>query len=210
MRTLQRNNQQRTGPQLILHDRPMQPNRRQFHDIMIQECKNVTTLGVFQSILIFKRSYSKLPESGLHSAQWRLFFMPLGGWWFFPGRQPTKLHKNMHCGNDKTISPSSDHWFRPTVHQPVDPPAKRSEQPCFSFAKCRLLPLFLSANLIIFFALRLCRSTLFPQPRKTEQRPPSPYDYYVIIDENTNEPLMHVPLVVNIGDEVVSENNKRL
>ncbi|MBP2637662.1 MAG: hypothetical protein H6Q72_3569 [Firmicutes bacterium] len=45
--------------------------------------------------------------------------------------------------------------------------------------------------------------------QKPEQAPPKVYDYYVVVDENTNEVLMYVPIVVNVGDELVSEQNKR-
>ena len=44
---------------------------------------------------------------------------------------------------------------------------------------------------------------------KPEQAPQKVYDYYIIIDEKTNIDLMYVPLVVSIGDEVITEENKR-
>jgi hypothetical protein len=44
--------------------------------------------------------------------------------------------------------------------------------------------------------------------QKPEQAPQKVYDYYIIIDEQTGNHLMAVPLVVGIGDEVLSEDNK--
>jgi hypothetical protein len=45
--------------------------------------------------------------------------------------------------------------------------------------------------------------------QKPEQAPQKIYDYYLIIDEKTNQSLMYVPLVVSPGDEVITENNQR-
>nr|WP_092073734.1 stage II sporulation protein P [Dendrosporobacter quercicolus]NSL47944.1 stage II sporulation protein P [Dendrosporobacter quercicolus DSM 1736]SDM66388.1 hypothetical protein SAMN04488502_106149 [Dendrosporobacter quercicolus] len=44
--------------------------------------------------------------------------------------------------------------------------------------------------------------------QKPEQTPQKVYDYYIIVDEETGNHLMYVPLVVGIGDEVLSEDNK--
>ncbi len=44
--------------------------------------------------------------------------------------------------------------------------------------------------------------------QKPEQAPQKVYDYYIIIDEESGNQLMYVPLVVSIGDEVLSEENK--
>jgi len=49
----------------------------------------------------------------------------------------------------------------------------------------------------------------FPIQQKPEPPPEIKYDYYIIVDETTGNNLMYVPLVVNIGDEVLSEENKR-
>ncbi|QDR78772.1 stage II sporulation protein P [Sporomusa termitida] len=51
--------------------------------------------------------------------------------------------------------------------------------------------------------------TIFSVQQKPEQPPQKIYDYYIIIEENTGEVLMYVPLVVSPGDELISENNKR-
>jgi hypothetical protein len=34
------------------------------------------------------------------------------------------------------------------------------------------------------------------------------YDYYLIIDEQDGHTIMYVPLVVSVGDELISEDNK--
>ncbi len=51
--------------------------------------------------------------------------------------------------------------------------------------------------------------TMFSTQQKPEQTPQKIYDYYTILDEDTNEVLMYVPLVVSVGDELISEQNKR-
>lgn len=51
--------------------------------------------------------------------------------------------------------------------------------------------------------------TWFSVQQKPEPAPPKVYDYYIIVEETTNEVLMYVPIVINIGDELVSEQNKR-
>ncbi len=50
---------------------------------------------------------------------------------------------------------------------------------------------------------------IFPVEQKPEPSPLMKYDYYIIVDESSGSNLMYVPLVVNIGDEVLSEENKR-
>lgn len=57
---------------------------------------------------------------------------------------------------------------------------------------------------IYYFPLTL----LSVQP-KPEQVQPKVYDYYIIVEEDTLEILMYVPIVVNVGDELVSDKNKR-
>lgn len=51
--------------------------------------------------------------------------------------------------------------------------------------------------------------TIFSVQQKPEQAPQKIYDYYIIVEENTGEILMYVPLVVSPGDELISEDNKR-
>lgn len=51
--------------------------------------------------------------------------------------------------------------------------------------------------------------SLFSSQQKPEQPLQKQYDHYTIYEEETGEILMYVPLVVNVGDELISENNKR-
>ena len=51
--------------------------------------------------------------------------------------------------------------------------------------------------------------SLFSTQQKPEQAPQKMYDHYIIHDEATNEVLMYVPLVVSVGDELISDKNKR-
>ncbi|MDF2569349.1 MAG: hypothetical protein K0R55_953 [Sporomusa sp.] len=49
----------------------------------------------------------------------------------------------------------------------------------------------------------------FSIQQKPEQAPQKMYDYYIIQEESSGEVLMYVPLVVSVGDELISETNKR-
>lgn len=51
--------------------------------------------------------------------------------------------------------------------------------------------------------------SLFSGQQKPEQPLQEKYVHYTIFEEETGEILMYVPLVVNVGDELISENNKR-
>ncbi len=44
--------------------------------------------------------------------------------------------------------------------------------------------------------------------QKPEQTPQKAYDYYIVMDETDGHTLMYVPIVVSVGDEVLSEDNK--
>lgn len=44
---------------------------------------------------------------------------------------------------------------------------------------------------------------------KPEPLPQKSYDYYIIIEKETGIHLMFVPIVVFVGDELISEDNKR-
>jgi hypothetical protein len=44
--------------------------------------------------------------------------------------------------------------------------------------------------------------------QKPDQTPQKLYDYYMILDEQDGHTLMYVPVIVNIDDEVLSEENK--
>lgn len=63
----------------------------------------------------------------------------------------------------------------------------------------------LALGLIVYY---LPLNTLSIQ-QKPNQAPQKLYDYYEIFDEASGESLMYVPLVVNIGDELITETNKR-
>ena len=65
---------------------------------------------------------------------------------------------------------------------------------------------------VILIGVGIVYYTPFPWlsvQQKPEQSPPKVYDYYVVVEETTNEVLMYVPIVINVGDELVSEQNKR-
>lgn len=49
---------------------------------------------------------------------------------------------------------------------------------------------------------------LFPVQHKPEKSTQRVYDYYLIIDEADGHTIMYVPLIAQIGDEVLSEENK--
>jgi hypothetical protein len=49
---------------------------------------------------------------------------------------------------------------------------------------------------------------LFPVQHKPEASTQRVYDYYLIIDEQDGHTIMYVPLIAQIGDEVLSEENK--
>ncbi|MGL5513964.1 MAG: stage II sporulation protein P [Sporomusa sp.] len=51
--------------------------------------------------------------------------------------------------------------------------------------------------------------SLFSIQQKPEQPLQKKYVNYTIYEEETGEILMYVPLVVSVGDELISENNKR-
>jgi hypothetical protein len=77
-------------------------------------------------------------------------------------------------------------------------------------AKRRLaiLLLILSAlSALAFFALAYLPIGLLPMEQKPTPQPL--YDYYEIVDERNNESLMAVPLIVNVGDELLTEDNRR-
>ncbi|MEN6568153.1 MAG: hypothetical protein ABFC57_17865 [Veillonellales bacterium] len=64
---------------------------------------------------------------------------------------------------------------------------------------------------IIVFSLsmlHLLPLNILSVQQKPEQPPQKVYDYYLIIDEDDGHTIMYVPLVVNLGDEVLSEDNR--
>lgn len=77
--------------------------------------------------------------------------------------------------------------------------------------KHRLLLLtgvILVCSLLIFSFLHLLPLNILSIQQKPEPQPQKVYDYYLILDESDGHSLMYVPLVVNIGDEILTEENK--
>lgn len=64
-------------------------------------------------------------------------------------------------------------------------------------------------SLSVFSALHILPLNLFSVQQKPAPQPQKIYDYYTIVDEANGHSLMYVPLVVNVGDEVLTEENKR-
>lgn len=56
--------------------------------------------------------------------------------------------------------------------------------------------------------LHLLPLNILSVQQKPEQTPQKIYDYYIIIDEDDGHTIMYVPLVVSLGDEVLSEDNR--
>lgn len=63
-------------------------------------------------------------------------------------------------------------------------------------------------SVLIFSFLHLVPLNIFSIQQKPAPEPQKVYDYYLILDEADNRSLMYVPLVVNIGDEILTEENK--
>jgi hypothetical protein len=78
-------------------------------------------------------------------------------------------------------------------------------------AKRRLLIAagLLLAAAVIYAAVSLLPLSILPIQQKPEVPPQKAYDYYLIIDVESDRTLMYVPLLVHVGDEVISEENKR-
>ena len=64
-------------------------------------------------------------------------------------------------------------------------------------------------GILTFNALHILPLNIFSVQQKPDPRSQKLYDYYTIYDEADGRSLMYVPLVVNVGDEVISEENKR-
>lgn len=64
------------------------------------------------------------------------------------------------------------------------------------------------AIVAIMGSLHLFPLNILSVQQKPEQAPQKVYDYYIIIDEQDGKTLMYVPLVVSVGDELISEENK--
>lgn len=68
--------------------------------------------------------------------------------------------------------------------------------------------IILVCSILIFSFLHLLPLNIFSIQQKPEPQPQKVYDYYFILDEADGRSLMYVPLVVNIGDEILTEENK--
>ena len=64
-----------------------------------------------------------------------------------------------------------------------------------------------SGIIILFSIFAFNTLILFPAQEKPESQ--QIYDYYLILDEIDGRHLMYVPLIVNVGDEVRTDENKR-
>jgi len=65
------------------------------------------------------------------------------------------------------------------------------------------------SSIVVFGALHIIPLNIFSIQQKPDPNPQKIYDYYIIFDEIDGRSLMYVPLVVNVGDEVLTEENKR-
>lgn len=63
--------------------------------------------------------------------------------------------------------------------------------------------------LLLMATLYLLPLNLFTAQQKPEEITQPIHEYYIIIDEATGVELMYIPLVVSIGDEVITEDDKR-
>ena len=48
---------------------------------------------------------------------------------------------------------------------------------------------------------------IFSVQQKPQQEPQKIHEYYIIYDEKSGRDLMYVPLVVSVGDEILTEDN---
>lgn len=64
-------------------------------------------------------------------------------------------------------------------------------------------------SIFAFSTLHILPLNFFSVQQKPDPQPQKLYDYYIILDEIDGHSLMYVPLVVNVGDEVLTEENKR-
>lgn len=62
--------------------------------------------------------------------------------------------------------------------------------------------------LLLFLLYLLPLDNLLPVQRKPNTPPQKAYDYYVVVDESTQDVLMYVPLVVSVNDELITEDNR--
>lgn len=72
-----------------------------------------------------------------------------------------------------------------------------------------LAGIIIVAGIFAFSTLHILPLNILPIQQKPDPQPQQLYDYYIILDEIDGHSLMYVPLVVNVGDEVLTEENKR-
>lgn len=72
-----------------------------------------------------------------------------------------------------------------------------------------LVAALLVGGVATYLLLNMLPLNLLPIQQKPEQAPQKVYEHYVILEEETDRMLMYVPLVVSIGDELITEENKR-
>ena len=75
-------------------------------------------------------------------------------------------------------------------------------------SKVILAGILILSILLLFSLLHLLPLNIFSIQQKPEPEPQKVYDYYFILDEADGRSLMYVPLVVNIDDEILTEENK--
>lgn len=73
----------------------------------------------------------------------------------------------------------------------------------------RQLAIIVVIGLLFLFYLGLTYLPVNLLPIQQKPVPQPVYDYYEIVDENGGESLMVVPLVVNVGDELLTEDNRK-
>lgn len=67
----------------------------------------------------------------------------------------------------------------------------------------------LVGGIAAYLLLNFLPAGILPGQQKPEQAPQKVYDHYTVLEEETNRTLMYVPLVVSVGDELITEENKR-
>ena len=72
-----------------------------------------------------------------------------------------------------------------------------------------LASIIILLSVFAFSILHILPLNIFSVQQKPDPQPQQLYDYYIILDEIDGHSLMYVPLVVNVGDELITEENKR-
>jgi len=72
-----------------------------------------------------------------------------------------------------------------------------------------IISIVLMSGITIFGLVRLLPSDMLQIQQKPEQGPQKRYPYYQIIAAEDQRTLMYVPVVVTVGDELITEDNKR-